>query len=108
MINEYSKEYINACISYNIDNISDNHNQIQALIKCLPFCMDRYLTEQEKDIFVKLSNGMKQTTLAEYYGVSQPTISRIYKHCIEVLRDKLVIVIEAIKQYERIIEQNDN
>lgn len=25
MINEFSKEYVNACISYNIDDINDNH-----------------------------------------------------------------------------------
>lgn len=104
MIYETSKQYVNACIKYNIDEISDNHLHIKCLLKTIPFLMNRYLTPKQKEIFTRLANGESQIALAEEFNCSQPTISRINKYAIEVLRDKLMVVIETMKQYQFLLE----
>lgn len=105
MIYETTKQYVNACIQYNIDEINDNHLHIQCMLKTIPFLMDRYLTPQQKEIFTRLANGENQVTLAKEFNCSQLTISRINKYAIEVLRDKFIVVIETMKQYRFLLEE---
>lgn len=75
------------------------------MLKTIPFLMDRYLTPEQKEIFTRIANGESQVAIAEEFNCSQPTISRINKHAIEVLRDKLMVVIETMKQYQILLEE---
>ncbi len=108
MIYETSKQYVNACIKHDIDKISDNHLHVQCMLKIMPFLIDRYLIPKQKEIFTRLANGEKQVTLAEEFNCTQPTICRINKYAIDVLRDKYIVVIETMKQYQFLLEDNND